>query len=230
MDQMRSLLERAARRWEVNQELAQSMEQDEIIRCVGCPVITISRQMGSGGASIGRLVANQLNYKYYDRELIEQIAAMTGSDAEHIERHEVEDRSALSSMLLSLLDRRHVQDTVYLRSLLKVLRSIGKEGRAVIIGRGGSCVLHDALRIRFVAPFELRVERTAKVRDMTDDEARRYVLETDHRQRSFLRGFFGCDADNPELYDLVINTEHLSLEHGAELVITRLTQTWKDEV
>jgi len=229
MNTRQRLVDKAARRWEIDRELARVMQQDAVVSREGGPVITISRELGSGGASIGKMLANQLDLRYYDRELIEEIATRTGSDAEHIKLHETTGRSGFGSMLLGFIDRRHVQDTVYLRSLLKVLRAIATEGRAVIIGRGAGCVLENALRIRFIAPFEVRVERMARVRDLSLDEARQLVLDTDYRQRRFLHDFFGCDADGVQPYDLVINTAHLSLEHGAELAMTRLRQTWQEE-
>jgi cytidylate kinase len=229
MNVQQNLLDKAARRWEIDRELARAMQQDGAVRRVGGPVITISRELGSGGASIGKMLANQLDLRYYDRDLIEEIAAATGSDAAHIKLHETTNRSGFGSMLLGFVDRRHVQDTVYLRSLLKVLRAIAKQGRVVIIGRGAGCVLPEALRIRFIAPLEMRVERMAKVRGLNPDEARQLVLDTDYRQRRFLQDFFGCDPDGVQLYDLVINTANLSLEHAAELVTTRLRQTWREE-
>ncbi|MBU0610833.1 MAG: cytidylate kinase-like family protein [Armatimonadetes bacterium] len=227
MDVRPSLLDRAARRWEIDRKLERAMRRDEAERKIG-PVITISRELGSGGASVGKMLANQLDLRYYDRELIEEIAERTGSDVEHIELQESTTRSGFGSMVLGFIDRRNVQDTVYLRSLIKTLRAIAQEGQAVIIGRGGSCVLPDALRIRCVAPFEVRVERMAKTRGLKPDEARQLVLETDHRQGRFLHDFFGCDPNRAELYDLIINTANLSLEHAAELVTMRLHQTWHD--
>lgn len=224
-----SLLEKASRRWEIDRQLLQSMRHDEEAHHVAGPVIAISRELGSGGTSTGKMLANQLGFKYYDRELIEEIAAQANTDPERIMRHETSSRSSVGSMLLSFMDRRNVQDTVYLRSLVRVLRGIAKEGRAVIIGRGGPCVLTNALRVRFIAPFEVRVERTAQVYGLTPEEARRRLLEGDHAQRRFLRAFFGCDPDDVHLYDLVINTGNLSLEHAAELVITRLRQTWHEK-
>ena len=126
-------------------------------------VITISRQMGSGGRTIGRLVANELKYAYYDKEIIERLAAETGSDEHHIAQHEKHPRDPVTGLLISLIDRREVTDTVYLRHLLRVFRRIDEEGRAVVIGRGGSCALSSSLKVRLIAPFELRVERMGEL-------------------------------------------------------------------
>lgn len=229
MSTIQKLLERAARRWEVDQRLIKMMAEDEEKHPQAAPVIAISRQIGSGGASIGRLIANQLGFLYYDRALIEEVAAQTGALPEHLQELEERRYDALSNILLSFLDRRRIQDTVYLRSLLRVLRRIGEKGRAVIIGRGAGCVLPQALRVRFVAPLETRVERLAHIRNISHEEARRAILEADYAQQRFLRHYFGCDPNDPLLYDLIINTANISLEHAAELVILRLRHTWKEE-
>ena len=223
------LLSKAFQRREIDQRLMRTMKHDEQNHGVQHPVITISREFGSGGRSIGQLVANQLNFAYYDRELIDQVAERVDSDHEHVAKRESGRHDAMSDMLLSLLDRRHVPDTVYLRSLLRVLHSVAQKGHVVIIGRGGGCVITGALRIRVIAPFDQRVERVAEVQQISAKEAHSVVLEADHSQKRFLRGFFGCDPEDMHLYDLVINTSGLSLEHAAELISTRLHQTWKEE-
>lgn len=229
MNARQSLLDKAAKRWEIDQKLAHAMQRDEEKHHPHGPVITISRELGSGGASVGKMLANQLDFKYYDRELMEHIATVTNSDAEHIQRHETTTRSGFGSMVLGFIDRRNIPDTVYLRSLVKTLKTIGKQGRAVVIGRGGACILTDALRIRFIAPFDVRVERMAKIRNLSVEAARQLVLETDHSQKRFLHDFFGCEPNCVQLYDMVINTGSLSLEHCAELVTTRLHQTWHEK-
>ncbi|MHB8993851.1 MAG: cytidylate kinase-like family protein [Armatimonadota bacterium] len=223
------LIARQSRRWELDRELMTRTESDEKKVVTASPVITISRNMGSGGITTGQLIAEKLNFAYYDKEVIEQIAAETGSSSEHIARYDERPRDVVSSMMLNLLDSRNVGDTVYLRALHRVMKSIAKEGRAVIVGRGGGCVLHDAVRVRLVAPFDIRAQRMAMVRDITEKEAEQIVLASDHDKKRFLRHFFGCDVNDPMLYDLVINTGTLSLDHAADLIVARVRQTWKEE-
>lgn len=224
-----NLLSRAFHRAPIDDQLAHDSPLAEATRSPQNPIIAISREMGSGGSTIGRLVAAEFGFAYYDRQLIDEVSERLDSDPEHIEQHEGARRDALSDILLSFLDRRHVPDTVYLRSLLRVLHRIAQAGRVVIIGRGAACVIAGALRIRVIAPFDQRVARIGHLRQLDEQEARHTVLEADHAQEAFLRGFFNCDPSDVHLYDLVINTAGLTLEQGAELITTRLRQTWKDE-
>ncbi|MEI6502473.1 MAG: cytidylate kinase-like family protein [Armatimonadota bacterium] len=222
------IVARQYRRWELDRALMQRTEKDEERRHAVSPVVAISREMGAGGVTTGQIVANQLEFVYYDKEVIEQIATETGSSAEHIARKDEATHEAFSTMMLNLLDSRNVADTVYARALLRVLKEIAAQGRAVVVGRGGPCALPEAIKVRLIAPFNLRVQRMAMVRDICEKEAEQVVLASDHAKKRFLRHFFGCNVNDPLLYDLVINTGTLSLDHAAELIIARVRQTWKE--
>ena len=105
---------------------------------------------------------------------------------------------------------------------MQVLRAIRARGRAVIMGRGAHLVLPDALRVRLVAPLDLRVERVAELEDRPVAEAHREVLSVDRQRAQFVRGHFGMDPHDPDFYDLVVNTGGMSLDHAAHLVICAL--------
>lgn len=229
MPRLEDLLDRQFKRYHLDRTLLQRFETDEERGKTAAPVVTISREMGSGGATIGKIVANLLHFVLYDREVIEKIATETGSSGDHIAKHETMPRDAVSGLLMNLLDSRHVSDTVYVRSLYRVLRGIADRGNAVIIGRGGPCVLTSSVKVRIVAPFDLRVQRMMAARDLSHKEAEHQTLEADHAQKRFLLGYFGCEANDPLIYDLIINTDKLSLEHAAELIVARVRQAWKEE-
>lgn len=222
------IVARQSRRWELDRALMQRTQQDEERSLASSPVITISREMGAGGVTTGQIVANELQFAYYDKEIIKQIADLTGSSAKHIAHHDEHRHDVFANMMLGLLDARNVPDTVYIRALYRVLKEIAKQGKAVIVGRGAGCVLPEAIKVRLVAPFELRVQRMAMVRGISEKEAEPVVLESDHAKKRFLRHFFGCNPSENQLYDLVINTGTLSLDHAAELIIARVRQTWKE--
>lgn len=224
------LVERQIRRSDVDRQLLERCQRDEKAGRTARPLITISREMGSGGKTIGKMVAAELGFAFYDKEIINDIAADADSSPAHIDHIESGERGALGGMMLNLLDRRHVTDTVYLRSLLKTLRRLAEEGRAVIIGRGGACVLRQAFKVRVIAPFDTRVQRMGDITKVGPKEAEQLVLNYDHQQRRFLRSYFGCSADDLLLYDVVINTQTMALEHAAELIIAGAQQVWGDEV
>jgi len=145
-----------------------------------------------------------------------------------VEASEERGPNLLRDILLGFLEGDHLTEAAYLRALVRVLRHIADEGNAVIIGRGASCMLTGSYRVRVTAPFELRAERVRELDGVAEEQARRTVMESDRRRRDFVRGHFGCDPDCPLAYDLVINTEHTSIEHAAQLILTGFRQRFAE--
>ncbi|MCE5218226.1 cytidylate kinase-like family protein [bacterium] len=213
------LVGRQMRRWEIDQRLHQRFERDTVIHGAGRDVITISRQWGSGGTNVASLVARELDFRFYDKELIDHVAETAGIDVAHVRQHDEHSPDVVSNLLLQLLEGHRPTETTYLRTLVKVMKQISKQGKAVIVGRAATCILQDSFRVRILAPEALRVARIAELHDMDLKTARRKVLESDHERYQFVRGRFGCDPSNPMGYDLVINTEHFTIEQAADIVI-----------
>jgi cytidylate kinase len=207
------------RRWELDQRLQERFARDEAAAGGRREVITISRERGSGGTLIGMMVAKQLDWEFYDRELINSVAEQIGTEPEVVAAHDERAPNFMQNLLLQLLEGQRPTETQYLRSLVRILRSIRARGHAVIMGRGAHLVLPDALRARIVAPMDIRLERIAELEDMPLAEARKEILSADRDRQQFVKGHFGVDAGDPYYYDLILNTATMSLEHAAHLVI-----------
>jgi cytidylate kinase len=219
MAQADRLISRQVRRWEVDQRLREPFARDEAAAHGRGDVVTISRERGSGGTLIGRMVAEQRNWDFYDRELIDSVAEHMGTEPEAVEAHDERAPNLMHELLRQLLEGNRPTEAQYLRSLVRILRVIRARGHAVIMGRGAHLVLPDALRVRIVAPVDIRVERLAELEDISLAEARREVLSSDRDRDQFIRGHFGVGAGDPYYYDLILNTATMSLEHAAHLVI-----------
>ena len=220
MENQDQLVGKQMRRWEVDKRLRHRFERDAVEGEMAAPVITVSRQWGSGGTNIANLVAKELDYRLYDKEIIDHVATLSGADPAQIREHDERGHDVVSSLVLQLLEGKRPTETVYLRALVRVLRQIAAQGKAVIVGRAGTCILPDSLRVRIVAPEPLRVARIAELHDMDEKTARRAVLDMDRQRGHFIRGHFGCDPRDVLGYDLVINTEHFTIEQAAQLIIS----------
>ncbi len=111
----------------------------------------------------------------------------------------------------------------YIRTITGVIEALAEGGNVVLVGRGSPVILRDrpgSLHVLTMAPLETRVRRIALREETTAEEARRRVQESDHGRAAFHRKFFKVDADDPSLFDLVICTERLSYEAGADLTVT----------
>ena len=186
------------------------------------PVIAISRQHGALGARLGRLVAERLDFAYYDRELVERIASEAQVRQAVVDSVDERARHRIADWLADHVGGGRLSDSEYVRHLSHVLLSIAYHGRAVIVGRG-ACFLLDptwTLRVRAFAPLEVRVARVAQSHKLALDEARTDVESMDAGRTDFNRRHFGRDVNDPAGYDLVIDTGTLPLPACVDLVLT----------
>lgn len=217
------LVGKQMRRWEIDRRMRKRFEQDEIECGMETPVITISRQWGSGGTNISKLVAKRLDFKLYDKEIIDHVAELSGARAEQVELDVERHPHIVSQLVLQLLEGKRPTASGYLRALVQVVREIAERGNAVIIGRASNFILPTSFRVRIVAPEAIRIARLAELHQVDENAARHMVVDSDRQRHRFVRSHFGPDVSDPLGYDLVINTEHYSIEHAADLIVKGFT-------
>ncbi len=183
------------------------------------PVITLSREMGSLGTAIAHQVAEALGYRMVWREVINEAAARAGAPEMALD--------ALDD--LGLLDVRPTlqQRRAYHQSVQQVLTELASAGDIVIVGRAGQVVLRDqphVLHTRIIAPLELRTQRIAASQHISAAAARAQIQNSDRMRSTYVRQAYKIDWDDPELYDLVVNTRRLTVAKAADVIIQTLTQ------
>jgi cytidylate kinase len=92
----------------------------------------------------------------------------------------------------------------------------------IIVGRGSQVILKDlpdVLHVRIIAPLERRIERWMERNNISHEEAKKITLERDRKHVHFVETYFDEDINNPDLYDLIINTDKLTLDCAADLII-----------
>jgi cytidylate kinase len=188
------IIDEQVKKWEIMR--AQKAGKEE-----GLPVITVSREPGSGGRVVAERIAKQLGLDLFHGQIIQEIAESADTSARILE--------TLDEKGLSVLD-----------DWISTIGTIGEHGRAVIVGRGASFILPREVRfrVRIVAPLEIRVKNVAHKFDVPSEEARRRVLRADSDRRAFVRKYFHADITDPVNYDLVINTETLSIDAAVEAI------------
>jgi len=195
-------------------------------------VITISRQYGSGGKSLGIMLSKELGYALYDEELIQMIAQKAKVSTSWVENMEKEAGGKFSKFISGLIpssfmdrllddNRGYLDEEIYVDILQKLMRKIGDEGNSVIVGRGGQYVLRDdanAFHILMVADLEDRVQFMEQRYDLSTKQALQIVNRQDKRRTNLYRKFGKEDYDQPDLYHMVLNMSKLSLEKACDLV------------
>ncbi len=187
-------------------------------------IITISREFGSGGRTVGRLAAEKLGIPCYDQELIAKIAGESGLSEEYIEeRGEHVPRTSLFSALMAV-DPSYggfsVQDVLW-QAQRKVILDLADKGPCVIVGRCGDYILrekHNLLKVFIHAPKEFRCERIVSVYGERTESPLKRVEEKDRRRRAYYRLCTDMEWGDPHNYHLTLNSAALGLEKCAELI------------
>ena len=175
--------------------------------------ITFSRKMGTNGSEIARRVADQLGYNFYDTEAIEKAAQEMGF---------LKDVKEIDEKAPSLFRRFFSQNPeVHLDRLHSIIYELASRGNAVLLGRGSHILLRSfkcALNIRVTASLENRIANLVG-RGWHREVAIKAIHKSDHDRGAFIKFAFGADWDNPELYDIVLNTDNLTVDMAANTVL-----------
>lgn len=176
-------------------------------------IITISREMGSGGIPIAHQVAEELGYTLIDGESIKEVAGSYGLSLEALEQADEKPPAFVPG--------RDEQIAVDLHQIELIILERALKGNVIIYGRGGQDLLQEVanvLRVRIIAPFEERIERWAEREWLDPDLARVLVRKSDQQRAGFIKYYFDRDWEDPLHYDLVINTSRLSEETAVKLI------------
>ena len=201
-------------------------------------IITIARQLGSGGAHVAQLVAQRLNIPYLDREILQRAAKLAEVSEETLQDADERRPSLLERMSAFIVGYQAPlapeytpPEAVFLpeaaydsyRQLVEeAIREIAQRGSAVIVGRGGQVILREhpeALHVYIYAPDAVRIQRLAQREGISPAQARQKARESDHNREGYLRTYYGVDWHDPDLYDLVINTARIDMDTAADLVV-----------
>ncbi len=206
------------------------------------PVITMSRQVGSGSDEVAQRLCDDLGLVAFDKRLMVRVASEVGVSSQEIVDYseaEYERRGffdtlfrrnrpvAEFSMWIGSPDigyerRARILDEQAAIDLIRgTIDAAYKRGNVLIIGRGGQAILEyrpDVLHVRVVAPYEDRLARLQDQQDLTAAQARRYLRENDLASAEYLRTFHHIDPDDSTLYHLVVNTGKLGIA-GSVLMI-----------
>lgn len=186
------------------------------------PDIVINREPGSGGRVVAHKLAKKLKWMLLDESLMDRLAEELGIPVDEFQNIDERGRSWLQDTFHSIFNKSYVSDVRYVNHLKRILAHAAKKGDLVIVGRGANHILppEKCLNVRITASFKTRVENTFKYEDKkTREEAALWVQKVEQDRRSFIRQYFGVNPYNPWYYDLVISTDHLTLDQAVDLII-----------
>lgn len=170
-------------------------------------IITISRQYGSLGKEIAENLARALGYKFLDKKSLEAQYGKYGIPEVSFEKFD-EKTPGFLEYFKSGKDR-------YLRYLKTSIYENCQEGNCVICGRGGQIMLKGlpgVLNVRIISSLATRVKRVSEQLNCDKKNAEKIIHHNDRERSGFHKFFFESDWKDEDLYDLIINTDNLSVE------------------
>jgi len=211
------LIEEQMHRWQL-------MHTEKKQEKKGFPIVTFSREPGSGGRIVAQQLAAKLNMEVFHQEVLHEMAKRAEISKQMLATMDEKGLSILEDWISSLVYDRHMWPDEYLQHLMHVIGTIGKHGRAVVVGRGANFILppEQRFRVRIIAPRRMRIQNVARDFTLTEEEAKRRVIKTESDRKAFVRKYFNADIADPNNYDLIINTETLSVDDATRVVAAAL--------
>lgn len=196
-------------------------------------IITIGRQVGSGGRLIGKMIAERLNLAFYDHEILSLAARESGIRDEFFESND--EKGSLFSRLTNYFSMSaHIPSSsscLTSESLFKfqsdAIRRAATEGGAVFVGRASDYILRDfpnRTDIFVMAPIEERVKRASQYFNLDPKEARQRIETMESARAEYYNFFTNKTWGMASSYDFCINSGGLSIEQCTDLIISFIAQ------
>jgi cytidylate kinase len=194
-------------------------------------VITISRQFGAGGITLGKMIADELGYTFADQDIVERVAKEANVSPHWVETVEKEAGGKLSRFITKMVskplvdrilkdERGYIDEETYLDYIVLIIAQIADEGDVVILGRGSQYILNDhpdAYHILLINDFKNRVRFMMERYDLSSSKASQVVNREDKRRMNLYRKLGKTDYDSSALYHLVLNMGRLNLQQALNL-------------
>ena len=191
-------------------------------------IITISREFGSGGRTIGHLVAEKLGIPFYDKELVDQIALETGFAPKFVEEHgEHSPGSSLFSYAFAPQGVPGVMNGLSTADFLwniqcNVILQLADQGPCVIVGRNADYILkdrQDALHVYVFADTPYRAERSVRLYGESEKSPEARLQEKDKRRRVNYQHYTGRTWGMSQNYDICLNSSVLGIDACTQMLV-----------
>lgn len=191
-------------------------------------IITISRQYGSGGRSVGRKVAAQLGFELYDKEVLEQVAEQTGLHKDFIkQKGEYANATSKLAYAFSSLGAQNVIHGMSMEDYIwsvqrRVILELAEKGNCVFIGRCADFILKDrddVLNVYLSADKEARARRIVELYGETDVAPEKRLKDTDTKRALYYNHYTDQEWGKAEYYDIMLNTTTIGVDRCANFII-----------
>ena len=182
-------------------------------------IITVSREYGSGGRYVGRLIADKLGIKLYDKDFIEKVAEETGLSEEYIENNE-QKRNTLAGFNNGYYLGLNNADELFIEES-KIIKEIAEKESCVIIGRCADFILKDkqnVFKVFIYSNMENRIKRAIEFYGLDKNKAEKEIARIDKLRANHYKYYTEKEWKNNSNYDVCINSDTLGVEKAADLI------------
>ena len=182
-------------------------------------VITIAREYGSGGRYVGRLIADKLGIKFYDKDFIEKLAQETGLSEEYIEENE-QKMGKFSNFNNGYYIGLNNSDDLFLKES-ELIKELADKESSVIIGRCADFILKDrkdVLKVFIYSNMEDKVKRATEIYGFDKIKAEKEIKRIDKLRSNHYKHYTEKEWKDYSNYDICINSDKLGVEKSAELI------------
>ena len=185
------------------------------------PVICFSRKIGGGALEIADILAEKINYRVIDREILEHMANEANLAEETVSFFDERYPGRMSELLAMLIKEKSFIKSDYARQLAKSALALADLEPTIFVGRGVHLILprERVLAVRCICSQEFRVKRLAEQLGIEEKRAEDRLREIDKEQRDFFKRIYQKKDASPYEFDLVINRDYLSNAEDAAAVV-----------
>ena len=191
--------------------------------------VTIARGFGSGGRTIGKMLAERLNIRFYDREIMELASEQSGISLNLFHKADEAGKVALFKRYDRSFGKEIIppdrgeftSDDNLFNFQSKVIKEIAQKESAVIVGRCADHILQgekNVLRIFIYSSMEFCIDKVVELYGLSRKEAEKKIEKIDRARSTYYRYYTGSDWDNARNYDLCLNTEELGFERCVDII------------
>lgn len=184
-------------------------------------VVTITRQFGSLGRPIAKLISEKLGIEYYDRDIVEMTSKNLNLPVSAISNVEESAKSAFFNMNYPLgIGTTSVQDSIF-DAQRKIILNLAERESCIIVGRCADHILKDyknIIRIFIYAPYEARLANCVERLNMKPDEAKKMIASVDKARESYHKHYCGYSMSDKDYKDVMINSSLLGIEKTCEVL------------
>lgn len=193
-------------------------------------IITISRQFGSGGRTVGRQLAERLNIPFYDRELVKQVAEETGFDTKFIEENgEFSPSKSIFSFAVSqgvpcMQNGLSVSDFIFCMQRQVILKLAEKP--CVIVGRGADYILRDrddVFDVFIHASMENRADRIVRLYGESEKKPEQRLADKDKKRKIYYKHYTDREWGDAKNYDMCLDSGRIGIDKCVDLIIAAIS-------